>query len=216
MVNKFALLLGACVIVWGATKSQAQNPIFGTDYDQLKVKYEDLPDTAKRLCASVDNQVKYYWVYAHYKSGDSVYYIVMDKRPDPNGYDLATAIWIQGSKCTEDKQSADWTLSGVPPKNGYGTVNELERLPGLDAPKISFGVGSDAYYYTFRSVHEEEILRGLIRDGILRAIKARGSEASFRKQACSVRAISKHIKFDPMVFQELKAYCTTEPTNNTH
>jgi hypothetical protein len=215
VVNKAAFLLEVCVIAWCASKSQAQNPIFGTDYDQLKVKYDDFPDAAKRLCARVDNQVKYYWVYAHYKSADSEYYIVMDKRPDPDGYDFATAIWIHGSKCTEDKQSADWTLSGVPPKNGYGTVDAVERLPGLDAHKISFGALSDAYYYTFRSAHEEEILRGLIKDGIQRAVRARGSDASFRKQACSARIMSKHSKFDPMVLQELNAYCTVEPTNIT-
>lgn len=203
-------ILFSCALLSGPVISQSQNPIFGTDYDQREIRYEKFPDVAKRICANVGFVVKYFWVYAHYKSQDSDYYIVMDSRPDPEHYDLADAIWIQGLNCIEE-DDAGWTLSGVPPKNGYASVQSEEILPGMNAPKLYHGAGSDAAYYVLRSPHEEETLRGLVRDGIRRAISARGSDTSFRKQACSPRILSLNAQSSPVVEQELKAFCTRSP-----
>jgi len=178
------------------------DPMFGISYQTDKVKYEPMPVRIRQLCSEFKRGE--FWTFAQFRSGTREYFIVMGVRPGQDGDSLGAALQIDGSKCQEEDST--WMLSGTPPESGYSHPTTAAQLPGLGAPKVCpHGPAGDCFYL-LRSATEEAILRGLVKDGIERAINAYGSQAPFGKKACTPSQLAGS-ESTPVVLQELKKFC---------
>jgi hypothetical protein len=193
--------------VSGATRvTPLDDPIFGISYQSDKVRYELMPARIRQLCP--DFKRGEFWTFAQFRSGTSEYFIVMGVRPGQDGDSLGAALQIDGSKC--QAEDSTWMLSGTLPENGYSYPATAAHLPGLGAPKACpHGPAGDCFYL-LRSAAEEAILRGLVKDGIERAIKAYGNQALFGKKACAPSQLTGG-ESTPVVLQELKRFCDNSP-----
>jgi hypothetical protein len=184
-----------------------QDPIFGISYNPSVVKYQQLSPEFRSRCALFQGKQDHLWLFAHVRSEGSDYYVIMSTSPGQDGDSFGTAVWIEGSKChvTESK----WVLSGVPPSKGYSDAHGVEKLPGIDVPSPKT-CNSDAYAvcnYTLQSALEEEILRGLVKDALRKAVRAYGGKTLFGGSACS-RGIISGNSGSPIVQQELQMFCS--------
>ena len=176
--------------------------MFGISFKPDTVRYEPIPERIRELCP--DFKRGQFWTFAMLQSGGSEYYVVLGVRPGQDGDSLGTALQIEGSKC--QVEDSTWMLSGVIPGKGYSQPAPSARLPGLGAPEVCpHGQAGDCYY-VLRSSAEEAILRGLVKDGIDRAIKAYGSQALFGTKACTPSQLSGS-ESTPVVLQELERFC---------
>jgi hypothetical protein len=101
---------------------------------------------------------------------------------------------------------SNWTRSGVPPAGGYQNTKLTEGLPGMNAPEVC--EDRPRYplcRYVLRSAAEEALLRGLVQDGIERAVRAFGRD-QFKKKACSSETFSEQSDY-PIVQMELRRFC---------
>jgi hypothetical protein len=211
---KLVHLFVCCALLMSFAEAKAQagkakqnavfdDPIFGISYDPSVVKYE--PVSLPRQCPPGGRFLR---LFAHVKTEQSEYYIVMDTNPADSGDTFGAAVWVQGSKCRV--ADSNWVLSGVPPKEGYNNNGGVEeRLPGIDAPvpKECNSGPDELCYYTLRSAGEEAILRSLVKDGFQRAIKAYGGYAPFSKKVCS-HGTELHYSLYPVIQQELQKFCS--------
>jgi len=207
--NRVMFLCGFLVLT-SIIPLRAQDVIFGEAYGSLKAKYDKFPANLKQKCAHVDSAVNHFGYFAHYVSNGSEYYAVLDMstKPSSDAYGYGSIILIHGPNCSEG--DLDWALRGIPPGNGYQSGAALVEMPGLNAPRIGIPPRSGNMHYILRSAHEEEILRGLIRDSIQRAIKINGGDAPVRKTLCRPENLLADPNY-PLVPQELSAYCDVKP-----
>ncbi len=205
MLTKTGLLIG---LLWATgtvalAQTRVEDPIFGLAYNPSEIKYEKVPSRLRRVCPEFDPHN--YSVYADVRRGESEFFIVMHTSSG-DGDSFGNTIWGKGAECRVDE--SNWTLSGIPPTNGYLNVQSAEGLPGLDAPKVCENRPRGEYCrYILRSPAEEELLRGLVRDGLQRAVKAFG-KSQFKKKECSAEAISQQSDY-PIIQQELRKFCST-------
>jgi hypothetical protein len=207
--NRVMFLCGFLVLT-SIIPLRAQDVIFGEAYGSLKAKYDKFPANLKQKCAHVDSAVNHFGYFAHYVSNGSEYYAVLDMstKPSSDAYGYGSIILIHGPNCSEG--DLDWALRGIPPSNGYQSGAELVEMPGLNAPKLAIPPDSGNMHYILRSAHEQEILRGLIRDSIQRAIKINGGDAPVRKTLCRPENLLADPEY-PLVPQELSVYCGVKP-----
>ncbi len=179
-----------------------EDPVFGIAYRPSIVKFDVMPKRISQLCPGFGNELD--WVFAHYKSGSSDYYIVMGVSESQDGDSFGTGVWIDGSRCRMSESK--WVFLGTPSSSGFNNKGIADELPGLNAPRVcDSGAGSDCHYL-LRSAHEEEILKGLIGDAIQRSIAAYGSGAAFKRKACSSDILRGNAEF-PLVAEALRAFC---------
>jgi hypothetical protein len=195
-----------CLLLQGSVPSQAQMAILGSGYDSLKERYEEFPPDLKRACAHLGREASHFGYFARYASDGAEYYAVLDMstRPESDAYGYGWIVLIHGSACSEG--DLDWALRGMLPSKGYQGIAPTVEMPGLNAPRIGVPPGSGNVHYVIRSAREEEILRGLIRDAIQRAIKINGGDAIVRKVLCRPQNLSPDPNY-PLVPQELSRYC---------
>jgi hypothetical protein len=213
LLSGFTLVVGLRL---GASQQKAplrsrevivEDPIFGLQYQPSVVKYDKMPPEFKTRCADFKDAANI-WLYAHFNSRDSEYWIVMTTNPGQDGDSFGTAVRRKkGFDCQLEESL--WALSGVVPKGGYNGADSDDLLPGVDAepPKECNADPNAICTYTLRSAREETILRGLIKDAIQRASKAYGSEQEFKKKACVPSALSPNAN-TPIVHEELQKFCS--------
>jgi hypothetical protein len=177
------------------------DPMFGISYMRASVHYEPMPTKLLKLCP--DLREGKYWTFAQHQSGASEYFVLLGVHNNQDGDSLGFAVKIEGSNCQESDSL--WMLSGVPPKNGYSSETINSQLPGQGAKEICDHKPFGPCYYFLRSPEEEAILRGLIEDGLARAIRAYGGEAQFMKKACVSSLIEGNSSL--LVQQELIKFC---------
>jgi len=177
--------LYCCFLLQGLFPLQAQMAILGLGYGPLREKYEEFPPKLKRTCANLGRRVSQFGYFAHYASDGAEYYAVMDTSTPVNddAYGWGSIVFVHGSSCSEG--DLDWALRGIPPISGYHGAAPVVEMPGLNAQEIGVPPGSGNMHYVIRSAHEEDILRGLVRDAIQRAIQANGGEAIVKKTLCA-------------------------------
>ena len=178
------------------------DPMFGISYLRANIHYEQIPTSIQKLCPDLREGT--FWTFAHYQSGASEYFVVLGLQKHQDGDALGAVVKIEGSNCQEYDSS--WMLSGVVPKSGYAHGAKNIQLPGQGVKRICDHGPSGACYYFLRSPEEEAILRGLIEDGLARAIRAYGGESQFMKKAC-VPSIIDGNSSSPLVQQELIKAC---------
>ena len=191
-----------------STKRQTLwNPVLLIEYDPSKVKYEQFPLNSNAMCAKylADESNM---IYAHIILGNSKYLANMGIwHSNVEEYDSGELILVYGDKC----QSFDleWTLMALPPKDGYQATESKETFPGRDSPQECV---QGQCHPVFRSANEELLLRNFVKDAIQRAIKAYGSDALFRAQACKPEE-EKELSDSGyvIVLQELRTYCSNVP-----
>lgn len=190
-------------VIAASRDTPLDDPMFGISYQSDKVKYEPVPVRIRQLCSEFKRGE--FWTFAQFRSGTSEYFIVMGVRPGQDGDSFGAALQIDGSKC--QAEDSTWMLSGTPPQNGYSHPTTAAQFPGFGAAKVCpHGPVGDCLY-RLRSAEEEATLRGLVRDGIERAIKAYGGEAQFRKKGCAPAQVAGNAS-TPVVQQELERFCS--------
>ncbi len=210
-------LLMSCADMTGQAKKphppeELMNPVFYLEFNPSAAHYDLAPAKIEGLCRHRDlySDMR---VYAHVKEGDSDLYIVSGLGASDNEYAFGLAIWIDGVKCST--ADSDWLLNGYRPKNGYAESGNrvLDKMPGFgDDVKVSDPPGTGNFHYEFRSAHEEELLRTLIRDAIQRGTRAYGGDAIFRKQVCPPDVSKERFAYPNSILeQELGAFCSTVP-----
>ena len=188
-----------------ASPPRFQDPVFGIQYTASSASFEDAPAKIRHLCSSFSQERL--WEFSHVSDGQSDYYIVMGWSHNQDGDSLGTAVWIKGNDCRVSEST--WVLSGVPSSNGYTDSKAMEGLPGIDTPTPK-SCDSDPYAvcnYQLKSAHEEDVLRNLVEDALLKAAKAYKNPEIFRQKACSPSLI-KQISSFPVVEQELRKFCS--------
>jgi hypothetical protein len=192
------------------------NPVFDMEYDPSVAHYDLAPAKIRALCRPRDIDVGLR-VYAYVKDGDSDLYIVSGINAYENEYTNGSAIWIGASKCRV--ADSDWLLDGFRPKKGYAKSGNrmANNMPGFgDDAKVSDPPDTGNFHYEFRSAHEEELLRSLIRDALQRGIRAYASATSFRKLVCPPDIAKDRFSYPNSILdQELRAFCTKAPTEIT-
>jgi hypothetical protein len=178
-----------------------EDPMFGLTYDYTKVNYEQMPISIRHICPDYEHGT--FWTFAHTKRKSGDYFVVMGVRPGQDGDSLGAALVIKDSKCYEEDST--WMLSGFIPEGGYSPGKSARKLPGLDAPKICEG-SLGPCHYVFQSKEEEEILRDLVKDALVRGVQAWGGTDRFKNEVC--KASHQKVNADmPVVQQELKVFC---------
>jgi hypothetical protein len=189
-----------------------EDPVFGLQYQPSVVRYDKMPTEFKSQCTDFKDDANI-WLYAHFNSRDSEFWIVMTSNPDQDGDSFGTAVRRkQGFDC--QLEPSLWALSGVVPKEGYAGADSDDLLPGIDA-KPSKECNSDPNAictYTLRSAREETILRGLIKDAIQQASKAYGSEQGFKRKVCTPSELTANDN-TPVVRAELEKFCSGPTTS---
>jgi hypothetical protein len=154
----------------GAAPAAYIEPVFGLLVEPGKAAYLPLaPDVAKK-CSLAGAK---YLVFAHIKDKAGDAYIVQDTDAGTPG--IAARIAPEG--CTT--VDTVWMLSGV--KGSYGATSATPGLPGDKADKICQG---GVCHYVFRSAAEEQLLKALLDDAVLKAQTALKGPAAFKAKAC--------------------------------
>jgi len=175
---------------WG--QSAFVEPVFGLLVEPGKATYLPLaPDIAKR-CSLTGAR---YLVFAHVKDTGGDAYILQDA---DGGAGVAARVSLTG--CTTAETS--WMLSGVP-KAPYGAVQPAPALPGDKADKVCQG---GICHYVVRSAAEEQLLKALLNDAVLKGQVAFKGPAAFRSKACDMSVI-RNAEDYPAVRARLGALC---------
>jgi hypothetical protein len=97
---------------------------------------------------------------------------------------------------------------GFRPSRGLRIYSRVTAggLPGLDETSICEQVAAGPCHYILRSAEEEAILRGLVRDGLARGVRAWGGPDRFKAEACQPSLLHGNM-FKPIVYDELKKFC---------
>jgi len=204
MRKRSALIIGL-LLFGNLALSQAQADILGNAYDSLKEKLDPIPEKLKQICAGLGSQVKHYAYFTHYSLDGFEYYAVLDTStpPSDDAYGYGSIILVHGTQCI--KGDLDWALRGIPSAKGYSGSSMKIEMPGLNAPGFGSPLNTDRAHYRIRSAHEEEILRGLIKDAIQTAIKANGGGPT-KAKLCKPANLKPDIDY-PLVPMELARYC---------
>lgn len=88
-----------------------RDPIFNTRYDVRKVHFANAPDSLAQRCPGEVRPDKY-WLYAHWKEGDSEFLIVSSIA---TRFKKGIGIVIIEGRCIADDSS--WVMTGDPPGN---------------------------------------------------------------------------------------------------
>ena len=211
----YALLFSSVVSCIQAKESAISQTIWNPvlhltiEYDPSKAKYENFPGVFKAMCAKTLAGESDIAVFARIRSGESEYFANMGvwnskEVEDVNEGDL---IRIQGNKCM--MFDIGGALMALPPTNGYKATTSRDTLPWFDSPNECV---NGICHLVFRSSSEELLMRRFVKDAIQHAIKAYGSDALFRAQACKPEE-EKELSDSGyvIVLQELKTYCSKVP-----
>jgi hypothetical protein len=212
MGNNSTRFLYCCLLIQILIPLQAQVPILGAVYGSLREKYEKVPPDLMPRCAHLGRKVSHFGYCARYASDGAEYYAVLDMgtRVDSDAYGYGWIILVHGSSCSEG--DLDWAMRGMLPSKGYQGVGPTVEMPGLNAPEVGIPPEGGYVHYVIRSAREEEVLRGLIRDAIQRAIKINGGDAIVRKVLCRPQNVAPDAEY-PLVALELSRYCAvTRPS----
>ena len=167
-------------------------PVFGLLVEPGKAAYLPLaPDIAKR-CSLAGAK---YLVFAHIKDAGGDAYIVQDA---DGGAGVAARATATGCSTVE----TSWMLSGVP-KAPYGAAQPAPALPGDKADKVCQG---GICHYVLRSAAEEQLLKALLNDAVLKGQLAFKGPAAFKSKACDMSVIRNAEEY-PAVRTRLGALC---------
>jgi hypothetical protein len=178
------------------------DPMFGLEFHPSMVKYELMPAKVLRTCG--DFLPGRYWIFAHLRKGDTDYFVETGMSPKQEGDIFGGVLAITDSKC--QSEDSTWMLSGFVPMNGYPQAAAPVLLPGFGAKSMCGKGPLGDCHYILRSAAEEAILRGLVRDGLARGIRAWGGVARFKREVCRPRVIEANVS-QPIVRQELITFC---------
>jgi hypothetical protein len=193
----------------GERTKLSTDSLFGIEYDAKVVHYELLPQSVIRKCfrgqelgRAINDRLG---IFAHAHSGSADYYVVDSTLPVYNEYGWVTVLLVIGDACTVS--GSDWALSSKPSSAGYADKGVTERIPSPDDPDIQV---ENSEMPIMRTAHEEGVMRSLARDAIQRGIAAHGSDAAFRKLACTP---TMEIAGYPVLGEELRTYCRSAHPN---
>lgn len=167
-------------------------PVFGLLVEPGKANYLPVaPDIAKK-CGLAGSK---YLVFAHVKDAGGDAYILLD-------VDSAAGIAarVAPTGCTTAESS--WVLSGLP-KAPYGAAQPAPALPGDKAEKVCQG---GICRYSLRSAAEEQLLKALLNDAVVKGQLAYKGPAAFKAKACELSVI-RNAEDYPAVRQRLGTLC---------
>jgi hypothetical protein len=164
----------------------AQSFILGDDHGQLKLIQTPLPLKVKQNCARSGKQVNRDLYYAYYTAEEGDYYAVYDPKDDDNEYasGYGSLLYVHGATCLESDMEE--SLSELPPDKDYASTSTTTVMPGMNDTLVSLSSDPGNKYYMIRTAHEEDILRGIIRDLIRRIVKDNGEDAA-KNVLCTVK-----------------------------
>ena len=179
-----------------AAPAQAQSafvePVFGLLVEPGKAAYPPLtPDVAKR-CSLAGSK---YLVFAHIKDAAGDAYILADADAG-----TGTAARVTTGGCTTVEST--WMLSGIA-KPPYGAAQPVPSLPGDKAEKVCQG---GVCHYVLRSAAEEQLLKALLNDAVLKGQQAYKGPAAFKAKACEPSVI-RNAEDYPAVRARLSMLC---------
>lgn len=191
-----AVAISSTCFIMSAAPARAQaafiEPVFGLLVEPGKAGYLPLaPDIAKR-CNLAGAK---YLVFAHVKDAGGDAYILQDA-----GGGAGVAARLAPAGCITAESS--WMLSGVP-KGPYGAVQPAPLLPGDKAEKICQG---GVCHYVMRSMAEEQLLKALLNDAVVKGQLAYKGPAAFKAKACELSVI-RNAEDYPAVRQRLGTLC---------
>ena len=168
-------------------------PVFGLLVEPGKAAYLPLPPDIAKRCSLTGAK---YLVFAHVKDKDGDAYIVQDSDAGAPG----VAARVTPAACTTAETS--WILSGHP-KAPYGAVQPAPSLPGDKAEKVCQG---GVCHYVVRSAAEDQLLKALLNDAVLKGQAAYKGPAAFKAKACDMSVI-RNAEDYPAVRQRLGLLC---------
>jgi hypothetical protein len=181
-----------CFIMPAWAQSAFVEPVFGLLVEPGKAAYLPLaPDIAKR-CSLAGSK---YLVFAHIKDTGGDAYILQDA-----GGGAGVAARVSPAGCTTVEST--WMLSGVP-KAPYSAGQPAPALPGDKADKVCQG---GTCHYIMRSAAEEQLLKALLNDAVLKGQAAHKGPAAFKTRACEMSVI-RNAEDYPAVRQRLGSLC---------
>jgi len=191
-----AVAISSTCFVLPAAPASAQTafiePVFGLLVEPGKASYLPLaPDIAKK-CSLAGAK---YLVFAHIKDAGGDAYILHD-------VDGGTGIGARVSPAGCTTAESSWMLSGVP-KAPYAAAPPAPALPGDKADKVCQG---GVCHYVLRSTAEEQLLKALLNDAVLKGQLAYKGPAAFKAKACELSVI-RNAEDYPAVRQRLGMLC---------
>lgn len=181
-----------CFIMPAWAQSAFVEPVFGLLVEPGKAAYLPLaPDIAKR-CSLAGAK---YLVFAHIKDTGGDAYILQDA---DGGAGVAARVSPAGCTTVE----STWMLSGVP-KAPYSAGQPAPALPGDKADKVCQG---GTCHYLVRSAAEEQLLKALLNDAVLKGQAAYKGPAAFKTKACDMSVI-RNAEDYPAVRARLGSLC---------
>jgi hypothetical protein len=178
------------------------DPVFGVEFNTARVKYEPTPVKVLAQCLGPRSPLA--WTFAQVRYNGSEYLVVMVVPGGEEGDVFGSAISLVNGQCHVEPST--WMISGYVPANGYSSVAGPARLPGLGSPPVCAPGPLGDCHYVLRSSAEERLLRALVRDALVRGVRAWGSHAAFQKVACQPKLMGDH-SGHPVLQQELLRFC---------
>lgn len=142
------VLCASSLDVYGHTSTAMSDPLFGITYDSKTVRFETMPKQLAIQCARLRGRYSRAWVFGHFKSEDSEYYLIsglMDLAkkgeagnhqsivPDEGG---GVIVAVKGSECTQDQSEYFFDQ----------TTNPSKRATPIEAsPSVLKGILQDAF-----------------------------------------------------------------------
>lgn len=176
-----------------AAQAMYMEPVFGLLVEPGKANYLPLtPDIAKK-CSLTGAK---YLVFAHIKDKAGDAYILREAADGAGG--VAARVAPEG--CTVSETT--WMLSGVR-QGSLAPASTAPALPGDKAEKVCQG---GVCHYVLRSAAEDQLLKALLDDAIVKGQQANGGPTAFKAKACEP-AVIRNAEDYPAVRARLGMLC---------